>query len=243
MSSEARSGAVPLPYPCLCLVTDSGVCPPDELPGRAAAAVIGGVDIVQVRDKEMAGGELLERVRALRRSLPSGALLLVNERADVAVAAGADGVQLGEAAMPTASVRLIAGDDATIGRSVHSVESAVAAANDGADFLLVGTMFATRSHPGEEPSGPGLIERIRSAGVETPLMAIGGITAANVGQVMEAGATGAAVITAILGSDDPGLAAERLKSAMLDAAGNEAGRDALSRQFEQVRAQGGVAPP
>ena len=243
MISATRAGRVSLPYPCLCLVTDSGACPADELPDRAAAAVAGGVDIVQVRDKELPGGVLLEQARALRQRLPAGALILVNERADVAVAAGADGVQLGEAAIPTESARLIVGDDATIGRSVHSVQSAVEAAEAGADFLLVGTMFATRSHPGEEPSGPGLIGRIRAAGVGAPLVAIGGITAGNVGEVMRAGANGAAVITAILGSEDPEAAASRLKSAMLDVIGDEVERGARLRESEGVRVQGGVAPP
>ena len=209
--------ALTLPYPCLCLVTDRGVCPPDELPDRVAAAIAGGVDLVQLRDKDQPGGALLEQVAELLEITRGKALLLVNERADVAVAGSADGVQLGEAAMPTELARPMVGNDAVIGRSVHSVEGAVAAAASGADFLLVGTMFATRSHPGEEPSGPGLLERIRAGGVAAPLIAIGGITADNVHAVMEAGANGAAVITSVLASDDPGLAARRLKSAMIDA--------------------------
>ncbi len=206
-----------LPYPCLCLVTDRGVCPPDELPQRVAAALAGGVDMVQLRDKELPGGALFEQAMALRQVVPDHALLLVNERADVAAAGGAGGVQLGEAAMATELVRTIVGDDALIGRSVHSVDGAQAAAASGADFLLVGAMFATRSHPGEEPSGPGLLERIRDAGVAVPLLAIGGITADNIAQVMAAGATGAAVITSVLASDDPETAARRLKAAMMDA--------------------------
>ena len=160
-----------------------------------------------------------------RRADP--AILLVNERADVAAACGADGVQLGEAAMPTVSVRPILPGGSIIGRSVHSVRAATQAEASGADFLLVGTMFATRSHPGEEPSGPGLLERIRAAGVGAPLLAIGGITADNVAQVMRAGADGAAVITAILASPDPERAASQIKSAMHDALGSADGN--LSR--------------
>ena len=200
-----------LPYPCLCLVTDRGVCPPDELPQRVAAAVAGGVDLAQLRDKELPGGALFEQAVELRKITQGRALLLVNERADVAAASGADGVQLGEAAMATELARSIVGDAAVIGRSVHSVEGALDAAASGADFLLVGTMFATRSHPGEEPSGPGLLERIRAAGVSVPLIAIGGVTPANVAEVMNAGANGAAVITNVLASDDPETAARRLK--------------------------------
>ena len=209
-----------LPNPALCLVTDRRVCRPDELPGRVAAAIAGGVDVVQLRDKEEPGGALLELAVALREVTRGSAILLVNERADVAAASGADGVQLGERAMPTAAVRPILPDGSIIGRSVHSVDGATEAPASGADFLLVGTMFATRSHPGEEPSGPGLLERIRSAGVTTPLLAIGGITAENVAQVMQAGADGAAVITAILASADPERAAALIKSAMRDAMPN-----------------------
>lgn len=182
-----------------------------------AAAVAGGVDIVQFRDKEESGGALLEVANALRDTTRGSAILLVNERADVAAACGADGVQLGEAAMPTAAVRPILPEGSIIGRSVHSVDGAIRAHASGADFLLVGTMFATRSHPGEEPSGPGLLERIRVAGISAPLLAIGGITAENVDKVMQAGANGAAVITAILASGDPGRAASQIKSAMLGA--------------------------
>ena len=206
-----------LPNPSLCLVTDPRVCPPDELPGRVAYAVAGGVDIVQLRDKDATGAVLLDQACSLVQVIRGSAILLVNERADAAAASGADGVQLGEAAMPTEVVRPLLPDGSIIGRSVHSVEGAVQAEVSGADFLLVGTMFATRSHPGEEPSGPGLMGRIRSAGVQSPCIAIGGITAENVGQVIKAGADGAAVITAILASDDPERAASRIKSAMLDA--------------------------
>lgn len=211
---------VALPNPALCLVTDRRVCPPDELPGRVAAAVAGGVDIVQLRDKEESGGVLLELAAALQAVTRGSAVLLVNERADVAAACAADGVQLGEAAMPTVAVRPILPEGSIIGRSVHSVEGAALAAASGADFLLVGTMFATRSHPGEEPSGPDLLARIRAAGVDIPLLAIGGITADNVAQVIRAGADGAAVITAILASPDPERAATQIKLAMHDAAGS-----------------------
>ena len=173
--------------------------------------------MVQLRDKELPGGALFQQATELRTLLRNRALLLVNERADVAVASRADGVQLGEAAMPTPLVRPIVGDGAVIGRSVHSLAGAERAAASGADFLLVGAMFATRSHPGEEPSGPGLLVRIRDAGVAVPLIAIGGITPANVSQVICPGAGGAAVITNVLASDDPETAARQLKSAMLDA--------------------------
>ena len=217
MVSQLNAAKPRLPYPGLCLVTDRRVCPPDELPGRVAAAVAGGVDVVQLRDKEMPGAALLELAERLRKVIAGRALLLVNERADVALAARADGVQLGEAALPTAAVRAIMGDASIIGRSVHSAPGACAAAESGADFLLVGTMFATNSHPGEEPSGPELLSRIAAAGITLQMLGIGGVTEDNAGQVIAAGAHGVAVITSILAHDDPRAAAQRLKNAMIDA--------------------------
>ena len=241
-----------LPYPALCLVTDRRVCPADELPGRVASAIAGGVDLVQLRDKDLPGGALLELALALRAGCAGRALLLVNERADVALAAGADGVQLGELAMPTAAVRAIVGDDAVIGRSVHTVGGARTAADGGADFLLVGTMFATGSHPGEEPSGPGLLRRIGDAGVGVgvPLLGIGGITADNAGAVLDAGAAGVAVISSVLGSSDPESAANRIKAAMFDAVAGrpDAGdyrqygrQSATARQSDTARRQEAAA--
>ena len=225
MVSPFGNSAGPLPRPCLCLVTDRRVCPADELPGRVSDAVAGGVDVVQLRDKEMPGAALLELAEQLREVIAGRALLLINERADVALAARADGVQLGEAALPTAAVRAIMGDAAVIGRSVHSVSGACAAAESGADFLLVGTMFASNSHPGEEPSGPGLLSRSASAGVTVPMLGIGGITEYNAGQVIAAGASGVAVITGVLAHDDPCAAAERLKNSMADAVAPKSAAD------------------
>ena len=226
-----------LPYPCLCLVTDSGVCPPGELTERVSAAVNGGVDIVQLRDKEMPGGALLGLAEELRSAIQGRALLLVNERVDVAVAAQADGVQLGEAGLPTEISRRMLGNTALIGRSVHSVDGANEAVRTGADFLLVGTMFATRSHPGEEPSGPGLVSRIRGAGVAGPMLGIGGITRDNAEQVMASGADGIAVITAILADTDPYIAAKRLKSAMAD---GSAGSHLLNQASDLTVAPGSI---
>lgn len=207
--------------PCLCLVTDRTIGEPDTLADRIAQAVAGGVDIVQLREKDLPGGQLLELAIALKKAIASDAILLINERVDVAIAAGADGVQLGEAALPIAPVRNLIGPQALIGRSVHSVEGGEMAASEGADFLLAGTMFSTRSHPGIVPVGPSLIRAIAQKQAEAadplPVIGIGGITADNLSEVIQAGASGVAVITSILASSDPKTEASRLKDAMLDA--------------------------
>ena len=203
-----------LPFPCLALVTDRSLAHPLPLLERINRAVAGGVDVVQLREKDLPGGSLLELAGGIKDSLPESALLLINERVDVAAALGVDGVQLGEAALPVPKARRILGPDALIGRSVHSLEGALAAEAEGADFLVVGTMFASRSHLGEEPAGPQLLGEI-SAECSLPMLGIGGITAGNVAQVMAAGAAGAAVISAILGAPDPEAAARELKETML----------------------------
>ena len=207
------SSPLSLPHPCLCLVTDRQLCGESALVERVAHAVKGGVDLVQLREKDLHGAQLLDLATRLRHAIGDRALLVVNERVDVAAALPADGVQLGEDAVPVPAARRILGPDMLIGRSVHSVDGAGQAVRDGADFLLVGTMFASRSHPGEEPAGPGLLARI-AARYSLPAIGIGGITADNCHQVMEAGASGVAVITGILASPDPCSAAQRLKEAI-----------------------------
>ena len=205
-----------LPDPCLCLVTDRTVGDEATLVTRVTEAVAGGVDMVQLREKDLHGAQLLDLAQRLREAIGDRALLVVNERVDVAAALPAQGVQLGEDAIPVAAARRILGPDMVIGRSVHSVEGAEQAVRDGADFLVVGTMFASRSHPGEEPAGPELLQRI-VPGCPLPAIGIGGITADNCWQVMEAGAVGVAVITGILADPRPGEAARKLKEALLAA--------------------------
>ena len=205
-----------LPDPCLCLVTDRTVGDEATLVARVAEAVGGGVDMVQLREKDLHGAQLLDLAQRLQEAMGDRALLVINERVDVAAALPAQGVQLGEDAIPVAAARRILGPDMLIGRSVHSVEGASQAVSDGADFLVVGTMFASRSHPGEEPAGPELLRRIVPQ-CPLPAVGIGGITADNCGQVMEAGAMGVAVITGILADARPGEAARKLKEAVLAA--------------------------
>ncbi|MEC9446698.1 MAG: thiamine phosphate synthase, partial [Chloroflexota bacterium] len=111
----------------------------DELVERVSKAVEGGVDLVQLRDKSLPGGQLMDLTCAVLEAMGGRAKLVVNERADVALAAGAHGVQLGEEGLPAAVARRILGDRLLIGRSVHSTEAAVQAELDGSDFLVVGT--------------------------------------------------------------------------------------------------------
>lgn len=209
-----------IPEPCLCLVTDRTVGDPHTFVERIEAAVDGGVDMVQLRETDLPGGELFKLANSVKQTIAGRAILLINERVDVALAVGADGVQLGEKAMPLTVIRRLTGSQCLLGRSVHSEAGAVQAQVEGAYFLVVGTMFATSSHPGVAPGGPRLLRaigrKLESRRAPLPLIGIGGITENNLGEVMREGATGVAVITSILASPDPRQEAIKLKREMLN---------------------------
>ncbi len=182
----------------------------------ASQAVDGGVHVVQLREKDLPSRELYELAITLHAVLRGRALLLVNDRVDVALAAGADGVHLPERSLPGKAVREIAGDACIVGRSVHSVEAAVQAERDGADFVEVGAVYETASKPGVTPAGVELVRAVADA-VRLPVIAVGGVSADNVGDVVRAGADGVAVIGAIMDADDPQWAAGRLRRALDEA--------------------------
>ena len=204
-----------VPEPCLCLVTDRSIVDEGSLVSRVAEAVAGGVDMVQLREKDLTGGPLMELAVSLRDAIAGRALLIINDRADVAAAVGAAGVQLAEEGLPVDAGRQVLGAAALIGRSVHSEAGASQAAAQGCDFLVVGTMYSTATHLGATPAGPSLVRRI-GEGCRLPLIGIGGITHSNASQVLDAGAAGVAVISSILGSPQPGEAARQIKQAMME---------------------------
>ena len=195
--------------PGLCLVTDSSVPLHAPLEEVVAEAVSGGVGMVQVREKSLSTGDLYRFAAKLRRATLGKAILTINDRIDVALAVDADGVHLPSDSLPACAVKKLGGRRLLVGRSVHSVEEAVVAESDGVDYLMLGTIYDTASHPGRPPSGPGLIEAVK-ARVRTHVYAIGGINASNAGEVMRAGADGVAVIRSILGAPDPGIAAREI---------------------------------
>ncbi len=177
-----------------------------------AALDTGAVDIVQMREKDLPDAEQFTLARRLRDLTKGRAMLFVNDSASIAEAVRADGVHLGEASRPVASVRQQR-PGLLVGRSVHDVETARQAEADGAHLVQAGAMFATLTHPGEPPAGAGLVHAVAGA-LSVPVLAVGGVTAANVGEAVEAGASGAAVIRAVLAADDPGQAALALREAL-----------------------------
>jgi thiamine-phosphate pyrophosphorylase len=173
-------------------------------------AVLGrGVDIVQLREKGLEAAEelaLLEVFAAACRR--HGALLAVNDRADVALAAGADILHLGQDDLPVPVARRILGPGPLIGRSSHSPEQAAAvAAEDGVDYFCAGPVWATPTKPGRPGTGLPLLARAAALGGGRPWFAIGGIGLPELDQVLAAGATRVVVVRAITEADDPGAAA------------------------------------
>jgi thiamine-phosphate pyrophosphorylase len=179
-----------------------------------AQAVSAGVNLVQLRERDLPAGQLIDLGRALREALAGAARLIVNDRVDVAMALEADGVQLPESGLPVADARRLLGPDRLIGRSVHSLEGALAAARAGADYLIFGPVYATGSHPGAPPAGREALHDIAQA-VSVPVLAIGGINAENARGLILAGAAGVAVVSNIMGAASPRAAAEELAGRLM----------------------------
>ncbi len=202
-----------LPRPIVALVTDRNLAGgPDALLNAVAQAVDNGVNLVQMREKDLPDAMQLALAQRLREVTNGKALLFVNDSVSIAEASGADGVQLTENSRSIASARARMARPLLIGRSVHGVDAAREAASQGADLLVVGTVYDSPTHPDQPPAGVGLIGWCAQPGV--PVIGIGGITAENAGAVMQAGASGVAVISAVLGLADPGEAASRLADAV-----------------------------
>jgi thiamine-phosphate pyrophosphorylase len=197
----------------LLLVTD----PRPDLAARVAAAVRGGVDIVQLRDKRVSWEELLPLALELKEICErADALFTVNDDVELARLSGAHGVHLGQEDEPTANARGVLGPGIMVGRSVSSVEEAREAVREGADYLGVGTIYATPTKPEEEAAGPALVREISGAEIPVPWFAIGGITLETAREVAEAGAPGFAVVRAVLDAEDPAAAARVLRSFLTD---------------------------
>ena len=213
--------------PTLYVILDRGVARGRDLLDLLAAAVAGGCRMVQLRDKEWPSGRLLplaERLRA--RCAADSVTFIVNDRVDLALAVGADGVHLGQDDLPARIARPLLRPGMILGVSTHSVAQARAAQADGADYVAVGSMFATRSKAEFELVGPDLLRKLRGE-IRVPLIAIGGITHDNVQEVVRAGADGVAVISAVAAADDPRAASERFVALIRAARGLTAPRPPL----------------
>jgi thiamine-phosphate pyrophosphorylase len=175
------------------------------------AALRGGARAFQLREKDLSPRDLYPLALEMRQLTQAyGARLLINDRVDVALAVNADGVHLTTASLPASVARQLLGPDRLLGVSTHNLAEAQVAAQGGSDFLVFGPVFFTPSKaPYGQPVGLDALRAVRAA-VTLPILAIGGIKKANLDQVLAAGADGIAVISAIIGADDPTAAAQDL---------------------------------
>ncbi|MFB6113951.1 MAG: thiamine phosphate synthase [Halodesulfurarchaeum sp.] len=183
------------------------------------AAIAGGIDVVQVREKPESTRRRLEIAREVRKiTAEAGIPMIVDDRVDIARAAGADGVHLGDTDLPVPVARDQLGEDAIIGRSVSTVEEAKEAAAAGADYLGVGAIFSTQSKDVEEEKRDLGLEVVRAIdeAVDVPFVGIGGVGPDNAADVVQAGADGVAVISAITEADDPEEATRALGEAVAE---------------------------
>lgn len=200
----------------LYVILDRAAAGTRDLRVLAQAAIQGGADVLQWRDKTASAAALLADLRQL---LPltreAGIPLIVNDHADVAAEAEADGVHLGQDDLPLQAARKLLGPKRLIGKSTHSLAQAQAAAAEGADYLGVGPIFPTPTKPAYGSVGLGLIAQVR-AQVRVPQVCIGGIDARTLPEALAAGARCVAVVRAVCAAADPQAAAAQLKRMMRD---------------------------
>ena len=196
----------------LCLLLTQSLC---HTPWQNVLeqAIDHGTDCIQVREKEMDAGPLLQRLREVIDLVAGRADVIVNDRPDLALLAGAQGVHLGQTDLAPHEARQLLGDEMIIGVSTSNLEQAKQAKANGADYCGVGPMFATTTKHKPDLAGPAYLQDYLAWG-GLPHLAIGGITPSNIGQLAEIGCQGIAVSAAICAADDPGQAAKELIDAL-----------------------------
>ena len=197
----------------LYLVTDTGLCPRENLCQVVEEAILGGVTMVQLREKEIGTGDFYREACALkemtrRYDVP----LIINDRLDIMLAADADGLHIGQSDLPADVARRLIGPGKLLGLSAGNVQQAQQAQQDGADYIGVGAVFPTGTKQDATWIGKDKLKEIAQS-VEIPIVGIGGIQQANIGQIFGSGIDGVAVVSAIMGSKEPRKEAQELKAA------------------------------
>lgn len=198
-----RAGRIP---PLHVVTDDAVVARADFLSVARRVVDAGGADVaMHLRAPRASGRRMHDLAWALREMVAdAGALLIVNDRVDVALAADADGVQVGGRGLAPADARRLIGPDRLLGVSVHSVDEARAAKDGGADYVLAGTIWETPSHPERRGAGLGRIREIAALGI--PMIAIGGVTPERAAEARDTGAAGVATIRGVWDAPDPAAA-------------------------------------
>jgi thiamine-phosphate pyrophosphorylase len=206
----------------LCVITDVILGPSHDHVAITEAALAGGADMIQLRDKTGNLRDLLPQARAIQaRCRARGAVFIVNDRLDLALAADADGVHVGQEDLPADSARRLLGTGRILGVSTHNLQQAEEARTHGADYIGFGPMFVTGTKDtGYAPRSLDAIRGIRKV-VALPILAIGGITLENVAEVIAAGATAPAVISAVVRTADITAAAAAFRQRVIAAKARE----------------------
>ena len=196
------------------MIVDAAAVNGRDLAAVARQAIRGGADVLQLRHKDATARELIREAEALLAvTRPQRIPLIINDRVDVALATGADGVHLGQDDLPVAAARKLLGQDRLIGKSTHSLAQAREATAELLDYVAFGPLYATPTKPDYPHVGLELIRQVRSA-VRQPLVTIGGIDATTLPQVLAAGAGCVAVVRAVCAAADPEAAARGLQQAI-----------------------------
>ena len=186
----------------LAVITDFSINSPHSVIDQIAMAVDGGANMVHFRERNLPTSEMYDLAIKIRQLTKNKALFFVNDRVDLALSCEADGVQIGSSGLPLDVVRMLVGTELLIGQSIHSAEEGAMAESGGADLILLGTIFPSRSHP--DFIGVGIDEVVRTCSlVNIPVIAIGGVNQYNITDVIRSGASGVAIISAIMGSYEP----------------------------------------
>lgn len=194
----------------LYLCTDRGLMTTDTVEESVRLAVAGGCGVVQLREKEISSAEFYRlAVNTKKITDEAGAALIINDRVDIALAADADGVHVGQSDLPAAVVRRLIGPDKLLGVSVATLEQAKQAAADGADYLGIGAMYATQTKTDADIVTMEELRRIRAA-VDIPIVVIGGINKNTLGNFKGMGIDGLAVVSAVVAQADITAAAKEL---------------------------------
>jgi thiamine-phosphate pyrophosphorylase len=192
------------------------LCTPDrpDLASFLDAVLSGGVDVVQLREKGIEARRELEVLEVVREAAERhGALWSVNDRADVALASGADVLHLGQDDLPVPAARRVVGDDELVGRTTHDpAQAAAAAVEPGVDYFCVGPTWQTPTKPGRPAAGLDLVRYAAGLGTDRPWFAIGGIDLGTIDEVLAAGATRVVVVRVLTEAADPHAAAVALRA-------------------------------
>jgi thiamine-phosphate pyrophosphorylase len=195
-------------------IVDTGYVEPERVPHVTEQLVQGGVDLIQLRAKKLPLAVIAELGKKMRAIIPAeGPLFVLNDHPELVAEIGADGIHVGQDDLSVDDARAKAGPEVIVGKSTHSLNQALAAEKEGADYIGVGPIYATPTKPDYVPVGPALIGQVRDAlGVGMPQFCIGGINEATLPEVLAAGARRVVIVSALLKSEDIPAYCQRVRS-------------------------------